>query len=75
MSIQQHADGFKWLRNRKQKMAKLLVEVTKGKLQTFEELSVSVEVVGEKLKLDEIQDILIHALAALICGENGKVKK
>lgn len=49
--------------------------MTKEKTQTFEELSVSVEVVGEKLKLDEIQDILIHALAALICGENGKVKK
>ena len=75
MSIQKHANGFKWLRSRRQRMAKLLVEVTKGKTQTLEDLSVSVEVVGEKLMLDEIQDILIHALAALICGENGKVKK
>ena len=56
-------------------MAKLLVEVTKGKTQTLEDLSVSVEVVGEKLMLDEIQDILLHALAALICGENGKATK
>lgn len=52
-------------------MTKLLVEVTKEKTQDFEDFSVSVEVIGEKLKREEIQDILIHAVAALMWRENG----